>query len=417
MDKKTLGAWVVHHSQKLRAVSGASEDYEQLDFAGKCGVVLNSLAASSETVLEMKRVKALTKASGYSSRTDLPAVLQELQRQRLIDQSGDEVTVYGLTTGSTLEHTATIFEEIEPQKQERACIDIAEQGSLLPILEKDASEYLSDTYKVASKETKELLTQYKQIGFVDSESVGNHALYFNGNLFRKDEIKKINGVLSSLSGEEDSKTRALAELLDKNGCISKKVALRVVGDQLYSKLVAIGFIDENGVGNESGTHYFVTKPAAFSKFTNAEIDDAFDLAKAFVTSLTYGMVSSSSGRGRITMIEALMRKLLSGSWVGPATAIGQDYRILEMKGVIATKPEGDGRFYMRLLKNDIGQLALKVILEGEASTEAILQLPSASASNYKNPESNRVIERKRQTEPLRKGVAGLLNDLRTGGIK
>lgn len=417
MDKKTIGAWVVHHSQKLRAVSGASEDYEQLDFAGKCGIVLNSLAASSESVLEMKRVKALTRAAGYSSRTDLPAVLQELQRQRLIDQSGEEITVYGLTTGSTLEHAATIFEEIEPQKQEKACIDIAEKGSLLPILEEDASEYLSDTYKISSKETNDLLDQYRQIGFVDSESVGNHSLYFNGNLFRKGEIRKINGVLSSLSGEEDSKARALAELLDKNGCVSKNVALRVVGVQLYSKLVAIGFVDENGVGNESGTHYFVTKPAAFSKFTNAEIDDAFDLAKAFVTSLTYGMVSSSSGRGRITMIEALMRKLLRGSWVGPATAIGHDYRILEMKGVIATMPEGDGRFYMRLLKNDIGQLALKVILEGEASTDAILQLPSASASNYRNPESNRVIERKRQTEPLRKGVAGLLNDLRTGGIK
>jgi hypothetical protein len=125
----------------------------------------------------------------------------------------------------------------------------------------------------------------------------------------------------------------------------------------------------------------------------------------------------TSGRGRITMIEALMRKLIRGSWVGPATAIGQDYRILEIKGVVKTKALGDGRFYMRLLKNDIGHLALKVILEGEASTDAILQLPPVSANNYKNPESNRTIERKRQAAPLRKGVAGLLNDLRTGGIK
>jgi hypothetical protein len=51
MDKKTIGAWIVHHSQKLKDISGVSKDYEQLDFAGKCGVVLNSIAASSESII------------------------------------------------------------------------------------------------------------------------------------------------------------------------------------------------------------------------------------------------------------------------------------------------------------------------------------------------------------------------------
>jgi hypothetical protein len=417
MDKKTTGAWIIHHSQKLRSVAGATEDYEQLDFAGKCGIILNSLTGSTDSVLKIKRIKALTKAAGYSSRTDLPAVLDELEKQRLIDRSGDEVSVLGLTTGTTLEHTATIFQEIEPLKHEKASIDIAERSSLLPIIGQEAQEYLADTYKITSQDTNDLLRQYNEIGFVDSELIGKESIYFNGNLFRKDEIRKINGILSSLTGLENTKAIELSTLLDQQGCVTKNMALKVVGDQLYSKLIAIGFVDENGVGNETGSHFFVTKPAAFTKFTNAEIDDAFDLAKAFVTSLTYGMVSSPSGRGRITMIEALMRKMLQGAWVGPATAIGHDYKMLEMKGVVATKPEGDGRYYMKLLKKDIGQLALKVIQEGDVSTESILNLPSVSVSNFKRPEFNRVIERKKQTEPLRRGVAGLLNDLRTGGIR
>ena len=115
-------------------------------------------------------------------------------------------------------------------------------------------------------------------------------------------------------------------------------------------MCAIGFIDENSIGNEAGTFSFVTRPAAFSKFTNSAADDAFDLAKAFVTSLTYGMTSSPYGRGHIRMIEALMRKLINGTSVGPATAIGQDYKVLEMKGVVEVRPAGDGRFFMRLLK-------------------------------------------------------------------
>ncbi|OVE78860.1 hypothetical protein BVY01_04300 [bacterium I07] len=117
------------------------------------------------------------------------------------------------------------------------------------------------------------------------------------------------------------------------------------------------------------------------------------------------------------MIEALMRKLISGYRIGPATAIGQDYKVLELKGVVEVSPSGDGRFYMRLLKKDVGRLALRVITEGDASTESLLQMPSVSATMYQGPEKNRDVIRKKQTEPMKKGVARLLNDLRTGGIR
>ena len=186
---------------------------------------------------------------------------------------------------------------------------------------------------------------------------------------------------------------------------------------MYSKMCAIGFIDENSIGNEAGTFSFVTRPAAFSKFTNSAVDDAFDLAKAFVTSLTYGMTSSPYGRGRIRMIEALMNKLISGASIGPATAIGQDYKVLEMKGVVEVRPLGDGRFYMRLLKKEVGRLALAVITEGEAGGSPLLELPGVSATRYDGPEVNRTVVRKRQTEPLKRGVARLLSDLRTGGLR
>ncbi|MDY6895372.1 MAG: hypothetical protein SVO01_08175 [Thermotogota bacterium] len=180
--------------------------------------------------------------------------------------------------------------------------------------------------------------------------------------------------------------------------------------------VAIAFIDINTVGNEYGQHSFVTRPTAFKKYSSAAIEDAFDLAKAFVTSLTYGMTQSYSGRGKITMITALMRKLINGYWVGPATAIGKDYKILEMKGVIQVKPDG-GLYSMKLLKKDVGEIAYKVITEGEASSSIVTQLPSVSATSFSGPEVNRTITRKRQTSTVASGVATLLNDLRTGGIK
>jgi hypothetical protein len=117
------------------------------------------------------------------------------------------------------------------------------------------------------------------------------------------------------------------------------------------------------------------------------------------------------------MIKALMRKLIDGQWVGSATAIGHDYKVLEMKGVVQVRPADSGRFDMRLLKKDVGKLALEVITEGEASTHSLLRLPSASATMYHRPEDNRVIIRKKQSQPLKKGIASLLDDLRTGGLR
>lgn len=417
MEKKTLGAWVIHHTYKLQGVSLTNSDYEQINFAGKCGIVLNAFAGSAESELPNEKITALAKANSISLRMELPTILEELQRQRLIDKTDSGVAILGLTTAQVLENTADIFDEARPGSCEKAAIDLSEKVSDLPIEKKDASEYVSDTYQIPVSETDEILRQCEQIGFFDSEEVLDESVYFNGNLFRREDITKANAILHSLSSEDERRVVELTERLKSFGCIAKIDAIGILGEQLYSKMCSIGFIDENSIGNESGTFSFITRPASFTKFTNSAADDAFDLAKAFVTSLTYGMTSSPNGRGRIRMIDALMQKLINGSWVGPATAIGQDYKVLEMKGVVEVRSSGDGRFIMRLLKKEVGQLALTVITEGEASGASLLELPGVSATKYDGPEINRSIIRKRQTDPLKRGVAQLLSDLRTGGLR
>jgi hypothetical protein len=116
------------------------------------------------------------------------------------------------------------------------------------------------------------------------------------------------------------------------------------------------------------------------------------------------------------MIEALMNKLINGGWVGPATAIGQDYKVLEMKGVVEVSSLREGRFCMRLLKKEVGQLALTVITEGEVSSTSLLEMPGVSATRYDGPEVNRSVVRKRQIEPLKREVGNLLSAIRSGGF-
>jgi len=120
------------------------------------------------------------------------------------------------------------------------------------------------------------------------------------------------------------------------------MARQILGGALLDKLNAISLYDICVVNNDQENIAYVTRPAAFSKFGNPFLEDALDLAKAFVSSLTYGMTPSAYIRGQIRYPGALIRALIEGRWIGPVKAIGEDYKVLELKGVVKVVPSGWG---------------------------------------------------------------------------
>src|SRR6202011_1573742 len=199
-DKKTEGAWLVHHAQKLQAVSGAIE-FQEVEFAGKCGMLLSALAADEESVLSKRKVEAIAKSLGLNVHSDLPAMVGKLVERQIVDssQSGN-VSVLGLTTPAVLTHTAEIFRSTTPTAAENAALFVAEETSRTPALAEQLVELVSDTFRLATPESETLLNRSLEIGFVDSQNLdGQRKLVFNGNIFRVDNAKKIDSVLTSLS--------------------------------------------------------------------------------------------------------------------------------------------------------------------------------------------------------------------------
>jgi hypothetical protein len=415
MEDRVKGAWLVHHSQKLHATT--NQDFDAIAFAGKCGTLLSAISAETQEQLTDNKIAALAKANQISPRTEMPAILAELERQKLILSGAGGYEVLGLGGQAILEHTSTIFSESTHEQYEDAVLEVSEMSSESPQTEKAISEYISDHFKLAKTDVTNALQLGQTIGFFDSESISNtEKLIFNGNLFRREDAKKINAILSSLKPGQTTLVIELNEKLQQTGCIPLDAARNILGTDLFNTLHSIGMFDVSVVGNEGGKNYFVTRPAAFSKFTNSIADDALDLAKALVASLTYGMTISSYYRGRITMISALMNKLIAGGTVGPATAIGNDYQALEYKGVVKVTPTSGGRFTMSLLKPEIGRLALSVIQSGDITSESIPNLPGAKVTEYINPEKVRVAARKDSAEGVKLGARNLLNEIRTGGL-
>jgi hypothetical protein len=163
---------------------------------------------------------------------------------------------------------------------------------------------------------------------------------------------------------------------------------------------------------------YVTAPSAFHKFVDPMVDDCFDMAKSLVAALTYGMNSRPSSQGRISMLPALLGKLVGGGEIGPATAIGQDYRVLEVNRVVKLRPDPDhlGRYYMKLLKREIGQLALRVLTQGNAYAQSLADLPSAPMSGYVGPEESRTSVRKKQTQMSKRTTRDVLEAVRGGRL-
>ena len=98
------------------------------------------------------------------------------------------------------------------------------------------------------------------------------------------------------------------------------------------------------------------------------------------------------------MLINTLKKLLRKERVGPCTAIGQDYQVLELNRVIHLIEGDNNMFYMELLKHDIGQLALEVVQKGNIAETTTLDVlnRSSNISSYIGPEKKRMVTRRKK---------------------
>lgn len=203
MDKKTQGAWIIHHGKKISGTNNGAANYPAIDIAAKSGALLARMAGSRQSELNSDLVVTLAKAGGLSPKTDLPACLAQLVSQKVIDQTASgAVSIIGITASSALDHTSALFEMNDPEPFEAAAIGLGELVSQSPVGRKLAGEKIGDDYRLSAADVGDFLGQATALGFIESDEDGDDPLLFNGNLFRRDSIAKTKKVLDSLSSVE-----------------------------------------------------------------------------------------------------------------------------------------------------------------------------------------------------------------------
>lgn len=227
MDKKTQGAWLLHHARKLQATT--NQDFDSIAFAGKSGTLLSAISAERQSVVTQQRLEALARANHISPKTELPAIVAELARQRLILPGNGGVEVLGLTGHSVLEHTSRIFDESSHEAHEEAVIFVSEIASETPTTDKAIAEVVSDHLKLSRKEVGDTLDLATNIGFFDSEPISaQEKLLFNGNLFRRDDARKVNAILSTLKAPEAALLTEVNQKLQETGCLPLETVNRTL---------------------------------------------------------------------------------------------------------------------------------------------------------------------------------------------
>ncbi|XVO86704.1 hypothetical protein ACQ9Y2_23675 [Pseudomonas palleroniana] len=421
MDEHTRGAWLLAQSKCLDGITGAGR-LENIQYAGKTGRLYNLLRRStidsSTPTLNAEEITTICQLNNID-RASRESGLQLLEREGRIDISSTKsIAILGATSRSVLEFANQVFDDCSPTSEEQAAIHLSELVAQKPITRAEATEYISDTFKLVEIKASGVVDICKSTAILDQAENKGLTLLFNNNNFRSgDYAQKAYLLLQSLSSTDNENYRELQERLSQKGAIVDKDAEKILGSTLYKRLVGIGLLDRLEVSNSTEAVGYLTSPNSFQKFGRPFEDDPIDDAKALLASLTYGMTRSEKNRGAITMPDALLRKLISGDSVGGyygVEAIGEDYKELEKRQVVKVTKRAGKRYTMTLLKKDVGELA-RTIIKGNAPAQDALLMDGGAAKSFKGPAETRIDIRAKHTLDDTQFIASALDQMRSGG--
>ncbi len=422
LDKPTKGAWLLAHSKSLDGFTGpAAARLENIAYAGRVGRLYNLLRRNLEDeispIISKATLERACQLNGIdrASREHGLNVLHDAGRIDLA--AGGDIAILGATTSIVLEATADIFDDLDPSSDESAILDISEKVADKPILRKEAVEYIGDLYRIKSDDCSDLIDISHRTALIDQEGSGDRLILFNSNTFRNGKYAaKAHAILEELSAADRGLLSEVQGKLALSGALHEDEVKRILGAELFKRLVSVGVFDRMEVSNTTEHVGYIASPSDFQKYGRPFEEDPVDDAKALIASLTYGQTRSEYARGQITMPAALLRKLIRGEEVGKSgvRAIGEDYKELEARQVIQVTPRGPGRYTMKLLKRDVGELALTIVRGGAAAQEALL-MDGSPATSFAGPHKTRTEVRDKNSVSDRRFVAEALDRLRSGG--
>ncbi|MCU4716026.1 hypothetical protein OCE25_27640 [Bacillus cereus] len=381
MDELTKGTWIVNTVKHLGEIKQNTSElafFEATEQAGKAGAFLGRLVADKQEIINSKSAKVFARQSSISP-GELVTYLSYLKKEGKVDFSVDEmgrakeIEVYCFSGKEALETVSSLYDKLGPEEEERASLLGLQETFVLPRYPDELKEVL--TQKGIGEECADTTIKLQEtFGLVRASGNGEETVLYNEYSFNGDPHR----VLKALSGLKDSErdmAQEVQKLVTENQGFLLESIPKHIKPEIVQMMEGIGLLDGVTVQSQFGSATFFTTPQirgqGVGNFSLSE--DVFHKAKVLLSCLRYGQTKSISGRGRISTLDKMLNiinKLLRGQWVGPATAIGQDYALLEIDGVIQTRPSQPYGFEMKLRQQEVGEIVRQMITYNKVSLEA-----------------------------------------------
>lgn len=429
MDKLVKGTWIVNtvkHLGELKQNTSELAFFEATEQAGKAGALLGRLVAGNQEIIDGQKAKLFARQSSISP-GELNTYLKYLKGEGKVDFSTDEmdrakeIEIYCFSGKEALESVSSLYEKLDPQDEEQANLLGLNQTFTLPHYPIELKEYLTQQ-GVEENCANNTIKLQEAFGLVKSSGEGSDKVFYNEYAFSGDP-NRVAKALSSLESSERDMVIELQSLVSSNPGLLNESIPETIQPHIIQMMEGVGLLDGVTVQSQFGSATFFTTPQlkgqGVGSFSLSE--DVFHKAKVLLSCLRFGQTKSTSNRGKISTQDKMLNiinKLTRGEWVGPATAIGQDYALLEMDGVIQTRPGKTYGFEMKLRQPEVGELVRQMITYNKIAPE----MEESIGDLLQNQPTGCIIPETRKNEILAKSTAPveemrnkLLLNMRTGG--
>ena len=429
MDNLEKGSWIINtikHTTGVRTDTVELNDLEVTERAGKSGILLGKLLVDKQEIITGKKLSVFARTANISP--DAVKTYAEIlknfgQVDFKLDKFGNvsELEIYCLTTEDAIKTVSDIFEYYEPDEIERGNLESLKTTFEFPASREELTQALTSRKGISEENVNEILALESAFSLIKKERIENSDIYYNEYAFAGDGSKIAKAIASLPESQRNDVNFVMEQVKQSQGFLADNLTDKI-NPNIISMMEGAGLLDGITVNSDFGKAVFYTTPQLIGPGIGSwKIStDVFNHAKLLLSSLRYGEYKSVSSRGAIYTSSKMMNivnKLLRGEWVGPCTAIGEDYKLLELDGVISVQPY-NGMYKMKLRQFEVGKLVKQMLEYNMVVNDSVNEIDVFNnlPTGYIAPEERRKVIQADRTVPVKNIQEKFIASIRTGGI-
>ncbi len=364
-----LGLRIISVAKSLEAFQSGdakiSQYFGATRLAGRGGLLASALR--KQTRISYDKLKIHAAEAKIDGPTLTKFVLPWLQKSGFaeVDEQKTIVVCNVVDYDAILKETYKHFASLDPTAEERAVLVILEMASEMPTTRSAAFTKLAGYGGQVSEVALELATGYHVLRVADGEGLAEPVLY--SPIIWGDNIGKASRALSHMDATERA---VLLELISR---VSKYQGMPEVAAKIWLKgqnleklcdfAVQLGLLDRTEILTKEGiAQNFLTTPHLYGEIAAKHGRDVCDRVRLFLDSIRHGQHYGNWMTGKINDPAVLLNALLRTGEIGPCTAIGTDYILVERAGIVTVSESWrKGRYVMKLVQDDTVQVITEML--------------------------------------------------------